>query len=110
MSQTNTSNAQPLDSATSKRLKAIGHELKPVVQVGNNGISPSLLEEVNRALDDHELIKIKIPAGDKQQRCDTATAIANACDATVVQAVGRMVLLLRKNPQANPKLSNLARH
>lgn len=93
-----------------KRLKAIGHQLAPVVTVGNQGITPNLLEEVGRALNDHELIKIKLPAGSKADRQALAQSIVEACEAQLVQTLGRMALIFRKNPQPNAKLSNLARH
>ncbi|MDO4441541.1 MAG: YhbY family RNA-binding protein [Moraxella sp.] len=92
-----------------KELRGIGHRLNPIVTVGASGLSPTLLEEVSRALHDHELIKIKIPAGSSEERKECADAIAQATDSKVVHHIGRMVLLLRKNPEANPKLSNLAR-
>lgn len=99
-----------LDNATLKRLKGIGHELKPIVMIGNNGITPAITEEINRALSDHELIKIKLPAGSKQERDTASTEIAATANATIIHTIGRMALLLRQNPNANPKLSNLTRH
>lgn len=99
-----------LDNATIKRLRGIGHELKPVVMIGNNGITPAITEEIDRALSDHELIKVKLPAGSKQDRDVVSTELAKTAKAHVVHTIGRMALLLRKNPNANPKLSNLARH
>lgn len=99
-----------LDNATLKRLKGIGHELKPIVMIGNNGITPAITEEINRALSDHELIKIKLPAGSKQERDTASTEIAATAKATIIHTIGRMALLLRQNPNANPKLSNLTRH
>jgi len=99
-----------LDNATIKRLKGIGHELKPVVMLGNNGITPAITEEIDRALTDHELIKVKLPAGSKHDRDLVSTELATTAKAQVIHSIGRMALLLRKNPNANPKLSNLVRH
>lgn len=99
-----------LDNATIKRLRGIGHELKPIVMIGNKGITPTITEEIDRALSDHELIKIKLPAGTKEEREVIGTEIATAANAALVHTIGRMALLLRQNPNANPKLSNLARH
>lgn len=99
-----------LDNATIKRLKGIGHELKPVVMLGNNGITPAITEEIDRALTDHELIKVKLPAGSKHDRDVVSTELATTAKAQVIHSIGRMALLLRKNPNANPKLSNLVRH
>lgn len=99
-----------LDNATIKRLKSIGHELKPIVMIGNKGVTPAIAEEIDRALTDHELIKVKLPAGTKHERDIVSTEIAVAAKANVIHTIGRMALLLRQNPNANPKLSNLARH
>ncbi len=99
-----------LDNATIKRLKGIGHELKPVVMIGNNGVTAAITEEIDRALNDHELIKVKLPAGSKQERDLVCTELASGANAYLIHTIGRMALLLRQNPNANPKLSNLARH
>ena len=96
-------------NAQLKELKAIGHQLNPVVIIGGQGITASVIEEVNRALTDHELIKVKIPAGSKDERDAVNQAIADATGSHIVTSIGRVVLLLRRNPDANPKLSNLAR-
>ena len=99
-----------LDNATVKRLKGIGHDLKPIVMIGNKGLTPSIAEEIDRALTDHELIKVKLPAGSKEERDVIGAELAAAANATLIHSIGRMALLLRQNPNANPKLSNLARH
>ena len=98
-----------LDNATIKRLKGIGHDLKPIVMIGNKGITPSITEEIDRALTDHELIKVKLPAGTKEERDVIGAQLAAAANASLVHSIGRMSLLFRKHPNANPKLSNLAR-
>ena len=77
--------------------------------IGGQGVTPTVIEEIGRALTDHELIKVKIPAGSKADRDAVANAIVEATDAILVTSIGRIVLLLRRNPEANPKLSNLAR-
>ena len=99
-----------LDNATVKRLKGIGHDLKPIVMIGNKGLTPSIAEEIDRALTDHELIKVKLPAGSKEERDVIGAELVAAANATLIHSIGRMALLLRQNPNANPKLSNLARH
>ncbi len=99
-----------LGTAEMRRLKGIGHELKPVVMVGNKGLTTTVLEEINRALDDHELIKIKTPAGTKEEREDFSAELAAATQAQLIHHIGRMALLLRRNPNATPRLSNLVRY
>ncbi len=102
-------NFQNPSNDTLKELRGIGHHLSPIVIVGGNGLTPALIEETSRALTDHELIKVKIPAGSGEERKACAASLADATDSVVIHHIGRMVLLLRTNPDANPKLSNLAR-
>ena len=92
-----------------KQLRAIGHKLKPVVTVAGNGVTDSVLQEVRRALDDHELIKVKIAVGDRESRSAATEAICSATGATLIQSVGNIVLLLKRAKQPDPRLSNLMR-
>ena len=102
--------ANNLSNADIKYLKGIGHQLNPVVIIGNNGVTPAIIEEIVRALFDHELIKVKIPAGSKDEREAVVTSLAEATGAVAVASIGRVCLLLKQNTDVNPKLSNLARH
>lgn len=104
------SDTKTLDNTELRRLKGIGHQLKPIVMIGNNGITENILQEVERALTDHELVKIKLPAGSKQERDELGNQLANSVQAELIHNIGRMALLLRRNPNANPKLSNLIRY
>ncbi len=52
--------ATPMDSKLKKRLKGLGHDLHPVVTVAGNGLTKTVLAELSRALEDHELIKVKV--------------------------------------------------
>ncbi|WP_296404818.1 YhbY family RNA-binding protein [Psychrobacter sp.] len=99
-----------LDNTELRRLKGIGHELKPVVTIGNKGLTDSVVEELERALNDHELIKIKTPPGTKEEREAFSDDLAAKIGAQLIHSIGRMALLLRRNPNANPKLSNLSRY
>lgn len=94
---------------TQKALKGIGHRLEPIVTVGSNGISEAVITETARALHDHELIKVKLPAGDAETRKACGLALAEATGSKLVHHIGRMALLFKKNPDANDKLSNLSR-
>jgi RNA-binding protein len=97
------------DNATRRRLKRIAHHLEPIVLVGDHGISDSLIAETRRALEDHELIKVRIHSGDREVRQTLAGELAVACEATIIQSIGKTAVLFRKNPHPNLKLSNLAR-
>lgn len=98
-----------LDRATVRNLRRIAHHLDPVVLVGEQGVSDAVVTETGRALADHELIKVKIHAGDREVRRELAEALAAATDAAVVQSIGKVWVLFRRNPEPDPKLSNLTR-
>lgn len=93
-----------------KRLRQIGHALNPVVMIGGQGLTDSVIEETVRALTDHELIKVKIAGEDRDARAEVTEALAQATQAEVVQKIGKIVLLYKKAAKQNPKLSNLVRH
>ena len=99
-----------LSSEQKKAFKRIGHHLKPVVMVSENGITEGVLAELNRALDDHELIKIRVSAGDRETKQELITEICAASKAELVQVIGKMAILLRRNKTPNANLSNLVRY
>jgi RNA-binding protein len=94
----------------SRQLRAIGHKLKPVVTVAGNGLTGNVLAELERALGDHELIKVKLAVGSREARSAVATEICDRTGAELVQAVGNVVLILRRAAQPDPRLSNLIRN
>ena len=92
-----------------KQLRRLGHKINPVVTVATKGLSENVLAEINRALIDHELIKIKLSHSDRQSRAHTIEIIHKKCGAEVVQSVGHVLLVIKKSDEPNPKLSNLLR-
>jgi RNA-binding protein len=92
-----------------KQYKAIAHNLNPVVIIGENAISEGLMNELERALNDHELIKVKINVGEREDRQEIIEHLIENTGATLVQKIGKIAVLLRKNKKPNPKLSNLLR-
>ena len=101
-----------MTSPTSKelrQLRAQAHSLKPVVTVAGKGLAPSVLQELDRALNDHELIKVKVAVGDRKQRESVIGELCTQSQALLVQRVGNIATLLRPNPQADPRKSNLQR-
>ena len=98
-------------SASEKRvLRQIAHHLEVVVSIGDQGVSEGVAAEAERALTDHELIKVKVAVSDRQARAEAAQALADRCSAEIVQSIGKVVVLYRANPKANPKLSNISRY
>ncbi len=98
-----------LNQQDKKKFRAIGHHLNPVVTISGNGLSESVLAEINRALADHELIKIRIN-GDREQRVSVLTAIVENTTAIKVQATGGTAVVYKKALDPKPHLSNVTRH
>lgn len=98
-----------LSAADKKHYRTIAHNLNPVVMIGDKGLTDSLMDELFRALRDHELIKIKIAVGDRDDRAQLIEQILQTTQAEMVQKIGKIIVILRKNPKAKPKLSNLVR-
>jgi len=87
-----------LSPAAKRELKARAHALKPVVLVGQRGVTPALLASVDEALNAHELIKVRLAAGERTERVLEADRMASALDADVVASIGRVVVLYRPRP------------
>lgn len=98
-----------LSQAQKKAFRSIGHHLNPVVTVSENGISEGVLAEFDRALADHELIKVKLALPERDDRAAMLDELVAESGAELVQKIGKMALLYRHNPKANPKLSNIKR-
>ena len=80
-----------------KFLRAKAHILKPVVITGQHGASPQVLSEIQRALDHHELIKVRVNAGDREQRQSLIQEILAATSAELIQSIGHIITLYRRN-------------
>lgn len=109
MTSTHSKNTQSIGNSELRQYRAIAHKLNPVVRVGGNGLSPGVLLEVNRALNDHELIKIKIAVGDRAARDELISELCASVSAGLVQRIGNTATLLRRNPESDPRKSNLQR-
>ena len=98
-----------LDQTRKKQLRAIGHQLNPVVMISERGVSEGVNLELERALEDHELIKVKLAIADPAERRELAAAICAQHNAELVQSVGKVILIYRAAQKPNPRLSNLLR-
>lgn len=92
-----------------KRFRTIAHHLKPVVMIAEKGISEGVLAELERALEDHELIKLKIAVLEREDKQLIINEVCKQTGATLVQAIGKVAVLYRPARKQNPKLSNLVR-
>ncbi|EDY85837.1 conserved hypothetical protein TIGR00253 [gamma proteobacterium HTCC5015] len=81
-----------------KHLRGLAHDLKPVVMVGQNGLSENVIEEIRGALTFHELIKVKVSGYEGSDRQEIVEQICNEQKATHIQSIGKMVVLFKRNP------------
>ena len=89
-----------LTSAERKALKARAHKLEPVVQIGAKGLTDEVIAEIDRALRAHELIKVRAPTLDRNQREVALVSICERTKAEQVQQVGKVFVIYRKTPDA----------
>jgi len=82
-----------------RKLRAAGHHLAPVVQVGKEGVSAAVLRQLEQALRDHELVKVKIGTESPEDRFEAAERMAGGAAAQVAQILGRTVLVYKKHPE-----------
>lgn len=92
-----------LSEAQKKYLRGRGHQLKPIVTVGNAGLSESVVAEFNSAIAHHELMKIRIRGGDRSVRDDIISTLCNNHDVSLVQRIGNVALLYKPNPDKQPE-------
>ncbi len=92
----------PLTSQQVRALRAEAHrlKLKPVVMIGQHGLSENVLNELESTIDHHELIKVKIPGGDKTEKSALIESLCSQLKAELIQSIGNVVVLFRKNPES----------
>jgi RNA-binding protein len=86
-----------------KYLRGLGHQLKPLIMVGDAGLSESLLAEYESTLSHHELIKVRIRVGDRDARDAIIDKLCTKSSAILVQRVGNVALLFRQNLKKKPE-------
>jgi len=89
----------PLTDAQRKYLRRLGHDRNPIVLVGQGGISPNLVAELDQALGHHELVKVRARVGDRDLRDEILDALATQTRAELVQRIGHVALFYRANPE-----------
>ena len=85
-----------LDKETRRTLNAQAHTLKPLIQIGRNGLTPAALANIDKALTDHTLIKVKFN-DHKTQKKELSTTIAQQTKADIVDLIGNTLILHREN-------------
>lgn len=96
-----------LSEPQKKHLRGLGHPLKPLIMVGDSGLSESLLAEFESTLKHHELIKVRVRVGDRTARDEIIEKLCSDSAANLIQRVGNVALLYR--PNLNKKLEKRIR-
>jgi RNA-binding protein len=82
-----------------RHLRGLAHALRAVIRLGNAGLTEAVARETARALDDHELIKVRAPGGDRTARDALFAALAAQTGSVLVHRIGNVAVLYRANPQ-----------
>lgn len=92
-----------LTPAERSALKARAHPLRPVVMIGAEGLSATVLQEIDNSLKAHELIKIKVDSDDQDERDDLMGTICANTGASAIQHIGKILVVFRERPQSARK-------
>lgn len=92
-----------LNNAQIRRLRGLGHDLSPVVTVADKGLTDNVMAEIETSLDTHELVKIKL-RGERSARREWTGRIVERTGAELVQSIGQVALLFRRNPD-HPRIA-----
>ena len=85
----------PLSPAERVVLRGAAHAIKPTVMIGNGGVTPAVLTETQRALDAHQLIKVKMLSDDREARAAAYTTLCDTLECHPVQVIGKMFVLFK---------------
>lgn len=88
-----------LNESQKKYLRGLGHALKPVIMIGDAGLSDGVRAEFLNAIDHHELVKVRVRAGDRDARDDIIRSLCELSAAELIQRIGNVALLYRENEE-----------
>jgi RNA-binding protein len=95
--------APELSERQKRHLRGLAHALKPLIRLGNAGLTEAVVREMARALHDHELIKVKAPGGDRAARDALIEALAARTGSALVQRIGNVAVYYRPRAEL-PKI------
>ena len=93
----------PLSPSQKRYLRGLAHSLKPVIMTGNKGVTLAVIKEFSNALDQHELVKVKL-GDDRDERKAHIAELGEGAKAELVQSIGRVACFYRRN-EDKPKLA-----
>lgn len=99
--------AKPISNDQKKHYRTLAHGLNPIVTVAGKGLTENVLSELDRALEDHELIKIKLAITDREIRKAVIKEIAQQSHATLIQEIGKVAVFYRPAKEPKIKTTNI---
>lgn len=97
------SNQPNLSKNQIRYLRGLAHAIHPVISIGQHGLSESVLAELMNALEQHELLKIKIANDDREERAQMTETLLEHSGAQKIQSIGKTLVIFWRN-HASPKL------
>lgn len=94
----------PISPSQRRYLRSLAHDLHPVILLGAKGATAAVVKELDLALSHHELVKVKLSGGDKDEREAQIATLIDGTGADNVQQIGHTVVLFRRN-EDEPKLA-----
>lgn len=86
-----------LSESQKQFLRGLGHQLKPVIMIGDGGLSEAVMKELDTTISHHELIKVRVRTGDRKCRNETIENICDKSGASLVARIGNVALIYRRN-------------
>ena len=91
----NLSSTMKLTNNQKKHLRSLAHDLRPIVMVGQNGLSDAVLAELESTMPKHELLKIKVRVNNHEEKQKIVDEIINFSSAALVQVIGGVLVIYR---------------
>lgn len=89
----------PLSAQQIRKLRGFAHSLKVILTVGSNGLTDNVVNEIDNTLEQHELLKVRVNAGDRDERDAMIQQILEKTGSELVQRIGHVAVLFRVNPE-----------
>ena len=93
----------PINKQLRKTLKSKAHHLKPVIRIGQHGVSEGVVAETNIALDTHELIKVQVQQGERDERHQAIETLCQQTQAELIHAIGKVFVIYRQKNEQHQK-------
>lgn len=93
-----------LTSKQKSYLRSLAHKLKPVVMIGNAGVTENVIQEIDRSLSHHELIKVRISGVERNEKTKTANEICQETNSELINIIGHIAILYRAGKKPTIKL------